>query len=113
MKRRTPPGILRGVPCSVVAVSCATGGKMDGIPDLKDDGYCTLQSANRYIRAHLKVKKRIDFRRGLRPLLRDLHLDGRAIVCALGHFLYLDHETYWSFFKNSGDEVVAIWVLDV
>lgn len=111
MKRRKPNDTLRGKPCSIVAVSCALGGKAKGKPTLKD-GYATLASANKYIRENLNVKKRTDFKRGQRPKLKDLHLDGKAVVCVLGHFLYLDHEDYWSYFNNENDPVVAMWELN-
>ena len=111
MKRKTPSDNLRGLPCSIVAVRCALGGKAKGTPILKDGGYATLASMNKFVRENLPVVRQIKFKRGERPKLKDLHLDGRAIVCVLGHFLYLDHEDYWSFFKNSGDDVVSVWVL--
>ena len=111
MVRRRPGKALQGVPCSIVAVRCAMGDAV-GAPDLRDDGYATLDEANKYIRAKLKVKKRVYYRRLERPRLKDLHLDGRAIVCVLGHYLYLDHETYYSFFNNEDDQVVTVWVLE-
>ena len=105
---------LNNLPCSIVAVSCALG----YVPDfteymkkLKSDGYATLNASNRFIRDNLDVKKRTDYKRGQRPLLKDLHLDRRAIVCVYGHLVYLDHETYWSFFENEDDDVVAVWEL--
>ena len=112
MKRKTPGSEYRGLPCSMVAVGCALGGTAQNVPQLKDDGYATLASMNRYIRANMPVKKQIKYKRGERPKLKDLHLDGRAIVCVLGHYLYLDHEDYWSYFKNSQDDVVSVWVLE-
>ena len=60
---------------------------------------------------NLPIKKRINYKRGERPKLKDLHLLGKAIVCVYGHFVYLDHEAYWSFFNNEEDEVVSLWVI--
>ena len=111
MKRIKPDEKLRRRPCLVTALTCACG-KPKGTALIKSDGYATLGSANRWIRENVKVERRINFRRGERPKLKDLHLDGRAVVCVLGHYLFLDHETYWSFFRNSDDEVVTVWVLE-
>lgn len=112
MKRISPNEALRGVPCSIVAVSCATGvEKAHGGIQLKSGGYATLAEMNKYVRSHLQVKRQVKYRRGERPKLKDLHLQGRGIVCVLGHYLYLDGETYYSFFKNSEDDVVCVWIL--
>lgn len=111
MKRRKPSDKLRGKPRSIVAVSCATKNPT-GSPVLKSDGYATLTAINDYIRRNLKVLRRVNYRRGERPRLRDLHLDGRGIVCVLGHYLYVDHEEYWSFFRNEDDRVVAVWQIE-
>lgn len=113
MIRELPNEYLRNEPCLVTALYCATGAldSPHGYPDLKAGGYATLQSANKWIRENLKVKRRIDYKRGERPKLKDLHLDGRAIVCVLGHYIFLDHELYLSFFDNDEDEVVSVWEL--
>ena len=113
MTRRTPPENLRDFPCSICAVACAIGHLPMGISDylaqLKSDGYATLNVANRFIRTHLDIKKRTNYKRGQRPKLKDLHLDGKAVVCVYGHLVYVDHEDYWSFFENENDYVVAVW----
>lgn len=111
MKRIDPRKELHGFPCLMVALSCAKGYLITDINDLKDDGYATLKVANKHIRQYLKIKKRYDYKRGQRPLLKDLHLDGKALVCVYGHLIYLEGETYWSFFENEEDEVVAVWVI--
>lgn len=113
MHQILPDSRLAGMPCSITAVSCAMGGVFPkDIPELREDGYATLASANRYIRKNLDIRKRIDYRRGERPKLKDLHLNGKAIVCVLGHYLYLDGETYYSFFNNENDDVVAVWLIE-
>ena len=111
MIRETPNDDLTNTPCSVVALACAVGGKenLQGYPVLKKNGYATLASNNKWIRQNLKIKKRTDYKRGERPKLKDLHLDGKAIVVVLGHCIYLDHERYWSFFDNENDDVVTTW----
>lgn len=115
MKRVEPNKSLYSYPCSITAVSCAKGNNhlyIGNVPEhIGKDGYVTLKDANRYIRDSLHVKKRIDYKRGQRPLLNNLHIDGKAIICVLGHFLYADGETYYSFFDNENDEVVAVWLL--
>lgn len=115
MTRHDPMNYLHGYPCSVVATACAVGHMPAGTPEymekLKSDGYATLNTANRYIRDNLHVAKRTDYKRGQRPKLKDLHLDGKAVVCVYGHLIYLDHEEYWSFFENENDDVVAVWKL--
>ena len=115
MKHRLPAEKFREMPCIRVAVGCA-GADYETPGGLKDDGYCSLQTANKYIRERLKVIRRINFRRGERPTLKDLikgeMLDKPAIVCVLGHFLYVDGDTYYSFFKNGKDDVVAVWEID-
>ena len=100
-------------PCLVVAVACALGSPetVPEWPDLKANGHATLTVANRWVRACLPVEKRTDYRRGQRPKLGDLHLDGKAIVCVLGHYVFVDGESYWSFFDNENDDVVAVWRL--
>ena len=112
MKRVKPSDKLRGVPCSMVAVACARGVDRPDMGVEVKDGYATLASMNKYVRRLLNVRRQVKFRRGERPLLRDLHLQGRAVVCCYGHYVYLDGETYYSFFKNSGDEVVSFWELE-
>ena len=111
MQQILPEHYLENLPCLIVAVTSALGNRPDEIPVLKENGYATLKIANTYIRDSLKVNKRINYYRQNRPRLKDLHIDGRAIVCVLGHFLYLDHEFYYSFFDNEEDDVVSVWVL--
>ncbi len=120
MKRITPPDIYRGLPCSAVAVGCAKGVARRSeaqrlcAADLKEDGYLSLKGMNALIRANLAVLKRVNYKRGERPVLRDWahsHIGQRAIICLLGHFIYFDGRDYHSFFWNGGDEVVSAWIL--
>ena len=112
MIRVQPDYALTNYACSIVAVSSALGYIPKNLPKLRSDGWATLNVTNKFVRENLPVKKRVDYRRGERPLLKDLHLDGQAIVCVYGHLIYLDHETYYSFFDNEEDEVVAVWILE-
>ena len=114
MIRKTPNDYLADSPCLVTALYCATGlfESPHGYPNLKKDGYATLSAANKWIRENLDIKTRTDYKRGERPKLKDLHLDGQAVVCVLGHYIFLDHETYWSFFDNEDDDIVVVWILE-
>lgn len=106
-------------PCSQVAIgtACEQAGYdyylpnelLDSIND-SEDGYLTLRDMNRFVRALLPVKKRINYKRGQRPYLNQVK-PCKAIVCVLGHYLYMDYNKYYSFFDNEHDEVVTIWVL--
>lgn len=115
--RITPSNIYNNLPCSIVAVGCALGdeeGKIiKEVEGLKDDGYLTLDNMNRYIRSQLPVQKKEYFRKGERLLLGDFLMGNkrRAVVCLLGHYVYVDGENYYSFFKNEYDEVVCVWWL--
>ena len=115
MRRIDPDSSLWGLPCSICAVASALGYIPEGTEEykknLKDDGYATLNAANRYIRDNLDIAKRTDYKRGQRPMLKNLHLDGKAVVCVYGHLIFVDHESYWSFFENEDDDVVAVWRL--
>lgn len=111
----TPSPDLSGYPCSIVAVACALKGeKPKGLEEyltsLREDGYATLDKANKFIRANLPVKKAIYYKRYERPRLCDLNYD-RALVCVYGHLVYLEEDKYYSFFDNENDEVVKVWIL--
>lgn len=129
MKRITPDAIYEGLPCSVVAVRTAMQvtdssavyallqSALNGSygAKLHEDGYLSLNGLNGLIRANLSVRKRENFKRGERPVLRDFahsHLGEKAVICVLGHYLYFDGRDYYSFLWNGGDEVVAVWYLD-
>ena len=111
MVQIVPDTTLYGWPCSMVAVAGANGGQLIPVQTSKDDGYMTLRDMNTYVRQNLSVAKRTDYRRGERPLLKDLKVDGRAIVCVLGHYVFVEEDRYYSFYRNDNDEVVAIWFL--
>ena len=118
MKRIIPPDIYRGLPCSVVALGTAMGVKdktqLIMPDDLKADGYLSLNGMSKYIRGKVEVQKKLNYKRGDRPALRDFvhgHEGKKAIVCCLGHFVYVDGRDYHSYFYNGGDEVVCAWIL--
>jgi hypothetical protein len=109
MKQIIPNSELQGLPCSNVAVSCALG-KTVICKTSHDDGWMTLKDNNKFVREYLNVRRYKYFKRGERPLLKELVLD-KAIVCVYGHLVYLEGNNYWSFFNNENDEVVAYWEL--
>lgn len=117
MQRITPKFIYHGLPCSLVAVGCATGeknGKIIGnAKGLKNNGYLSLDDMNRYIRSILPVQKKVYYKRTERPSLKDFlkNNNKRAIICLLGHYIYVEGENYWSFFDNAEDLVVCVWWL--
>lgn len=120
MNRLLPDERLSCYPCCVVAVASAIGYNEAAsraalsrkwFPNTKPDGYVTLPDANQFIRSNLNIRKRIDYKRGERVKLKELCLNDRAIVCLLGHYIYLDHNKYYSFFDNENDDVVTVWII--
>lgn len=117
MKRIVPGKIYRGLPCSVVALGCALKiGDSEALqrlysPSIHADGYLSLDGMNRLVRANMGVIRRVNYRRGERPCLRDFchRFDGKAVVCVAGHFVYVEDGNYYSFFKNGNDEVICVW----
>lgn len=115
-----PEDKYKWVPCSQVTLSVAcekTGieyflpiSVFDAVSN-SEAGYLTLRDMNKFVRALLPIKKRKDFKRKERPLLKELE-PCRAVVCVVGHYLYMDYDKYYSFFDNENDEVVAMWILD-
>ena len=117
--RITPSKNAEGLPCSMVAVGCAyeiVNRKDAHLPcplGLKRGGYLPLNDMNRYVRNYLKVEKRVDFKRGERPTLKE-YLEQNsecAVICVLGHYIFANKNTYYSFFDNSNDEIVCVWIL--
>ena len=117
MKRILPDEIYRGVPCSVVSMGCALKitdrNALNALfsKELHSDGYLSLKGMNALVRSKMSVLRRTDFKRGQRPCLRDFchSFSGKAVVCLLGHFVYVEGGDYHSFFFNGDDPVVAVW----
>ncbi len=113
IKRREPQGMFADIPCAIVAVGTALGQMPPKPEDLTPDGYLSLRGMNKYARGLLRISKAVQYKRGERPTLREFLETNRqkAIVCVLGHFLYADGNTYWSFLRNANDPVVGVWYL--
>lgn len=117
--RITPAARYQGMPCSYVGTGCAYedyyGEPFPALPspELKEDGWLTLEGNNRYIRAYLPVRKKVYYKRSERPRLRDFLAKNneKCGVCVYGHFIYVNGHDYWSFFDNDDDPVVCVWYL--
>lgn len=112
--RLSPSRKMDDLPCSMVTIGCATENINPEIPEgLKKDGYLSLDAMNRYIRKNLNVRKKEYFKRGIRPILKDLlnHNKEKAVICVEGHYIYADGENYYSFLENDNDSIVCIWWL--
>lgn len=116
--RHIPNKKYKGLPCSYVSTGCAyenlTGETFKAkLPvGLKGD-WATLKLLNEYVRQHLTVKKKVYYKQSERFKLREFLADNKenAVVCVLGHSIYVKGNEYWSFFDNHNDDVVCIWFL--
>lgn len=119
--RKEPDKKYLGQPCSVTCVGTAydhihtwpfTIIKPEG---MRYDGYLRLRDMNQFAREYLPIAKRIDFKKNERPRLKEFLQtnETRCCICILGHYLYADAQTYWSFFDNDDDKVIAVWYLRV
>ena len=125
MIRIEPRDFYLDLPCSVVSIGCAAEsifGKFDykKIKQFSEsasanDNYASLSSVNVQIRKFFPVKRYTYFTRVQRvPLyewFRNKNCD-KAIVCVYGHYIYCDKDSYYSFFDNDADKVVAVWELE-
>lgn len=117
--RKEPDKKYRGQPCSVTCVGTAydhihTWPFMIVKPEgIRYDGYLSLKYMNQFTREFLPVAKKVNFKKNERPQLKDFLStnDASCCICVLGHYLYADTQTYWSFFDNDNDEVIAVWYL--
>ena len=120
MTRIEPNFFYQDLPCSVVSIGCAMEklqGKFfyDKIKTFSEtasanDNYATLRSVSEQVRKFFNVKKYTYFTRAERRTLKEFS-GINAIVCCLGHFIYLHGDEYYSFFDNENDKVVAVWEL--
>lgn len=117
--RIEPDAKYHGMPCSYVGTGCAYEDIYKKpfcppLPDnLRDDGYLSLEDANKFIRSFLSVRKKTYYKRVDRISLREFLSmnEEKCCVCVYGHFIYVDGHDYWSFFENEDDQVVCVWYL--
>ena len=120
MKRITPKDFYLDLPCSVVSIGCASE-LLRGTFDYdkirvfseqasRNYNYATLRSVNEQVRRFFQVKKYTYYTRAERRTLKEFS-GINAIICCLGHYLYCNGDTYYSFFDNENDKVVAVWEL--
>ena len=118
-------GVLEQLSCSTLSILMAMFGKPENelppLPTLEQigqgitlytDGYRSLTSMNKSVRYFCHVKQYKYFKKSDRKNLKDFDFTNKkAIVCVLGHYVYVENNTYYSFFDNDNDKVVAIWYL--
>lgn len=114
-----PKSFYEGLPCSVVSIGCASE-KLRGSFDYDkiksfseiasaNDNYATLRSVNEQVRKFFNVKKYTYYTRAERKTLKECCSGKTAIVCVYGHFVFVNGDTYYSYFDNANDKVVAVW----
>ena len=121
MKRITPKDFYLDLPCSVVSIGCASEtlhgsfdyGKIKAFSEQAsaNDNYATLRSLNEQVRKFFNVKKYTYYTRAERKTLKECCSGKTAIVCVYGHFVFVNGDTYYSYFDNDNDKVVAVWEL--
>lgn len=119
IKRIEPLDIFRNIPCSIVAVGTALNYRTPSqVASLKpyglnSDGYLSLNNATRFFNQYLRIRKRVDYPKYNRPTLMQLMTGNKykAMVCVVGHLVFVSGETYYSFFDNLNDRVVTVWWL--
>ena len=122
MMRITPDSKYIDMPCAHVAIGTAYERRFFRKPlpwqalmsISRADGYCTLRDADSAIRRLLPVRKKVYFKRNERmPLSKFLSAnEAHCIVCVLGHYVYAEGGTYYSFFDNDDDPVVCAWYIE-
>ena len=115
-----PKPFYKGLPCSVVSIGCASELlrgtfdydkiKMFSEMASRNNNYATLRSVNEQVRKFFNVKRYTYYTREQRKKLKEYHFEN-AIVCVYGHFVFVHGDTYYSFFDNDDDRVVAVWEL--
>ena len=121
MKRITPKDFYLDLPCSVVSIGCASEtlhgsfdyGKIKEFSEMAsaNNNYATLRSVNEQVRRFFQVKKYTYYKRAERKTLKECCSGKTAIVCVYGHFVFVNGDSYYSYFDNDNDKVVAVWEL--
>lgn len=121
MRRIKPKDFYLDLPCSVVSIGCAAEmlygsfdyGKIKEFSEQAsaNGNYATLRSVNVQVRKFLNVKKYTYYTRAERKTLKECCSGKTAIVCVYGHFVFVNGDSYYSYFDNDNDKVVAVWEL--
>lgn len=117
--RYFPRDIYNCMPCSYVSVGVAYENlygksfEFEELDEYREDGYLNLDDMNKFIRSKLPIKKKVYYKRTERITLKEFISTNseRCVVCVLGHYLYVEDKSYWSFFDNDEDEVVCVWYI--
>lgn len=111
---------FNGMPCSMVALYYAYKNiynqriAVNEIIKTRPDGYLALAKMNNYINMFFKVKKAQQYGSAKSFTLKEFLQtnDKKAILCLLGHYIYVDGKNYFSFFNNLYDKIVKIWYVE-
>lgn len=108
--------VLNIYPCSVVALNDAFAdfGKEQIEPNkvhCYSNGYCPLKVMNTFIKKHFLSIYKYYGKNERKPLKEFSFNKTKAIVCVQGHYIYVDGDTYYSYYDNEDDPVIAIWIL--
>ena len=111
---------FNNMPCSMVALYYAYKNiynqriAVNEIIKTRPDGYLALAKMNTYINMFFKVKKAQQYGSAKRFTLNEFLQtnDKKAILCLLGHYIYVDGKNYFSFFNNLHDKIVKIWYVE-
>ena len=119
MKRITPKDFYLDLPCSVVSIGCASEmlrgsfdyDKIKAFSEIAsaNNNYATLRSVNEQVRKFFNVKKYTYYTREQRRTLKEWSCGKTAIVCTYGHYIFTIGDSYYSYFDNANDKVVAVW----
>ena len=118
--RITPDRKYFDMPCAHVAIGTAYERRFckpfpqQALSIARANGYCTLREADSAIRHLLPVRKKVYFKRNERMALSEFlgANEAHCVVCVLGHYIYAEGSTYWSFFDNEDDPVVCAWYIE-
>lgn len=118
--RFNPSQKLNEFPCSVVALASATDLSHFNNEEIKEimnhckkDGYMSLKCMDKMIKKFYNLKEEREYKTYERPTLEHfLNTNNRnAIVCVVGHFIYVEGSDYFSFFNNDKDKIVKVWYI--
>lgn len=120
MIRKNPFSHLSKEPNYIVCIKSATSQQVITEVSHKS-GNPPPNNMNSILRQYFRIKKRVYYKNGMRPKLKDLIFKGNAIVCvrpkkedstySINRYIYIEKEKYWSFFDSENDEVVNVWYL--